>query len=115
MLNLRGNRLQALPWAVSNLLSLSELYLDQNELDDLPPAISQLQNLIELHLSHNRLRALPEVSRIICVVPSIACCGSAPQTLQLWTFFGGRTIPPVPRLLTDGCMSDVYAGDRWQV
>ena len=58
-LDLRYNRLTALPPEIGQLTNLTELNLGGNQLTTLPPEIAQLENLVYLNLEGDQLRHLP--------------------------------------------------------
>ena len=58
-MDLRGNRLTALPPEIGNLTNLTRLNLGGNQLTALPPEIGKLTNLTYLNLGGNQLTALP--------------------------------------------------------
>ncbi|MDZ8025099.1 MAG: COR domain-containing protein, partial [Nostoc sp. DedQUE11] len=60
-----NNQLSSLPPEISQLSSLTELYLSNNQLSNLPPEISQLSSLTRLYLNDNQLSSLPpEISQL---------------------------------------------------
>lgn len=58
-LNLNGNWLTAVPDAIAQLSNLQGLYLSNNQLTAVPEAITQLPNLRVLGLEDNQLTAVP--------------------------------------------------------
>jgi hypothetical protein len=59
-IELGNNRLTALPESIGNLTALTKLVVWANRLTSLPESIGKLAALVDIDVSDNRLRALPE-------------------------------------------------------
>lgn len=71
-LDLRGFKLEAVPDALSDLVQLEELNLDNNFLTDLPAWFTRLNQLKNLWIGNNRLVAMPIVLQSLPNVLSLA-------------------------------------------